>query len=53
MKSAMTKTLVSVKAIIMFCLGIVGLLTRACSWLPSFNFDESLSPHFMKFFFTG
>ena len=29
MKSATTKTLVSVKAIIMFCLDIVGLLMRA------------------------
>ncbi len=42
MKRAMTKTLVSVKAIIMFCLVIAGLLMRACNWLVSFNLDESL-----------
>ena len=49
MKSATTKTLVSVKAIIMFCLVIAGLLMRACNWLVSFNLDESLLPHLMSF----
>ena len=49
MKRATTNMLVSVKAIIMLCLDIVGLLRRARNWLASFKFGESPAHHLMRF----